>query len=227
MIPEPEIRKHTFRLEGPAGRLFKTLHFLGIVRQVNVVVRHKQQMGTIYRFLATVEEASAVLEWFRVHPEQPVENVRESGSLFYFRSFGPLDSNAKKSPVVNVYLPVRKRGVLTTIGEVHFLATPLSAFPGLNKVNKQFRKWLRENPCVYSHRPGFVHEWDYFLEGSAQNWDYDIHALPAGMAALQSGSYFVAGSDNDFVLDRVCRALELRGVEGVQRNIDQKGMKHD
>lgn len=33
----------------------------------------------------------------------------------------------------------------------------------------------------------------------------EIYALPLGMAALQSGSYFVAASDNDSVLDRVCR----------------------
>jgi hypothetical protein len=174
-------------------------------------------MGTTYRYLATVEEASTVLDWFRALPERAVESVRDDGSVFYFRDFGSLDSAAKKSPVVNVFLPVRKRGVLTTIGEVHFLAMPLSEFPGLNKVNKRFRAWLEENPCVYSHRPEFVHEWDYFLEGSARNWDPEIFALPGGMAALQRGSYFVAGDDNDSLLDRVCRALELRGVEGVQR----------
>jgi len=174
-------------------------------------------MGTTYRFLATVEEASAVLDWFRVLPEQPVERSRADGSLFYFREFGSLDPDAKKSPVVNVFLPVQKRGILTTIGEVHFLATPLSAFPGLNKINKRFREWLEDNPRVYSHHPDFAHEWDYFFEGSAKNWDSDIRALPAGMAALQRGSYFVAGDDNDTVLDRVCRTLELRGVEGVQR----------
>jgi hypothetical protein len=174
-------------------------------------------MGTTYRFLATVEEASVVLDWFRSLPEKPVESARDAGSLFYFRQFGPLDADPKKSPVVNVFMPTRKRGVLTTIGEVHFLATPLSGFPGLNKVNKRFRDWLRENPRVYSHRADFVHEWDYFLEGSAKNWDSDIFALPAGMGALKRGSYFVADDDNDFQLDRVCRALELRGVEGVQR----------
>src|SRR5215471_6924052 len=171
-------------------------------------------MGTTYRYLATVEEARAVLDWFRALAEPSVESVHDAGSLFYFRDFGPFDSDAKKSPVVNVFVPVRKRGVLTTIGEVHFLATPLSAFPGLNKVNKRFREWLAENPCIYSHRPDFLHEWDYFPEGSAKNWDPDIHALPAGMAGLQRGSYFVAAYDNDFVLDRVCRALQLRGVEG-------------
>jgi hypothetical protein len=174
-------------------------------------------MGSTYRFLSTIEEAPAVLDWFRALPERPVEVPRDTGSLFHFRDFGPLDSDAKKSPVVNVFTPTRKRGVLTTIGEVHFLATPLSAFPELNKVNKQFREWLSENQCVYSHRPDFVHEWDYFLEGSTQNWDSDIFALPAGMMALQRGSYFVAADDNEARLDNVCRALQRRGVDGVKR----------
>ncbi len=174
-------------------------------------------MGTTYRFLATVEEASVVLDWFRSLPEQVVETTREGGSLFHFGGFGPRHSEAKQSPLVNVFLPVKKRGVLTTIGEVHFLATPISAFPGLNKINKGFRAWLGDKPCVYSHRPAFVHEWSYFLEGSAKNWDPDIFALPDGLAALKRGCYFVAECDDDFVLDGICRSLELRGVEGVQR----------
>lgn len=175
-------------------------------------------MGTTYRYLAAVHEASAVLDWFRALPEQPVESARDHGSLFYFRNFGPLDPDAKKSPVVSVYLPVRKRGALTTIGEVHFLATPLTAFPGLNKVSKRFRQWLAGYPCVFSHRPDCVHEWDYFLEGSVRNWEPDIFALPGGLAALQRGSYFVSDEDNDAVLDQVCRALELCGVPGVRRS---------
>jgi hypothetical protein len=179
-------------------------------------VSRKERMGTTYRFLATVEEASAVLDWFRSLREQPVESTRDAGSLFYFRDVGPLDSDAKMSPVVNVFLPARKRAVLTTIGEVHFLATPLSAFPALNRINKRFREWLSACPCVYSHKPDFAHEWDYFLEGNAKNKDPDIFALPGGMAALQGGAYFVAADDNDARLDLVCRALQLRGVEGVQ-----------
>lgn len=174
------------------------------------------EMGVTYRFLATVEEGPIVLDWFRSLPDDPVESTREGGTLFYFRDFGPLESETKKSPAVFVYLPAQKRGVLTTIGEVHFLGTPLSAFPGLNNINKRFRAWLAKNPCVFSHRPDFAHEWNHFLEGSAKNWDPDIFALPGGLAALKSGCYFVPGYDNDFVLDRVCRTLELRGVEGLQ-----------
>ena len=173
-------------------------------------------MGTTYRFLATVEEGSIVLDWFRSLPEKPVESPRDGASLFYFRDFGPLETDSKASPLVSVFSPVRKRGVLTTIGEVHFLATPLSTFPGLNKVSKRFRKWLAEFPCVYSNRPGFVHDWDYYLEGSVRNWDPDIFALPAGMTALKKESYFVAECDNELRLDLVCRALDLRDVKGLE-----------
>lgn len=172
-------------------------------------------MGTTYRYLTTVDDAPEVLNWFRGLPEQPVETVHDNSFLFLFSTFGPLNSNWKQSPVVSVFPPVRKRGVLTTIGEVHFLSTPLSRFPGLNKINRLFRKWLSENPCVYSHKPTFTNEWDYYLEGSAKNWDPEIFAFPAGIEALKRGSYFVAGDDNDFVLDRVCRSLVLRGVEGI------------
>ncbi len=172
-------------------------------------------MGNTYRFLATVEEGAVALGWFRTLPVPPVEHIRDDGSLFHFQEFGALDSDARKSPIVNVFLPIRKRDALTTIGEIHFVATRLSAFPGLKKISKQFRDWLGENPCVFSQRPDFGHEWDYFLEGSVRNWDADIHALPAGMAALRRGAYFVARDDNDSVLDRVCRVLKLRGVETV------------
>jgi hypothetical protein len=141
--------------------------------------------------------------------------VRDEGVLLYFRQIGPLQSDSKKSPLVIVFPPRRKRGVLTTVGEVHFLATPLSTFPALNKINKRFRDWLGAFPCVFSHRPEFVHDWDYYLEGSCLNCDSDIFALPAGIGQLRNGSYFVAANDNEARLDLVCRALELRGVEGI------------
>lgn len=173
-------------------------------------------MGVSYRFLATVEEGSTVLNWFRSLSEAVVESERPDGCVFYFRDFGPLDDDAKKSPVVNVFIPVRTRGVLTTIGEVHFLATPLSKFPGLNKISKKFRNWLEDNPCVFSRRADFVHEWDYFLEGSARNWDPDIFALPEGLAALRRGEYFIAHHDLCGRLDLVCRKLQLRDVRGIK-----------
>lgn len=173
-------------------------------------------MGATYRFLATVDEASAIPDWFRSLPERATEHRRVDGSLFYFPDFGPIDSDVKKSPIVNVFLPKQKRGVLITIGEVHFVTSPLSMFPGMSRINGSFRNWLAKYTCVFSRRPGFASEWDYYLEGSIRNWDSDVFALPSGMSALQRGAYFVADDDNDSVLDRVCRALELRGIEGIQ-----------
>jgi hypothetical protein len=126
-------------------------------------------------------EQTRVLDWIRSLPEHPSGSKHGAGSISYFREFGPLDPEPSRSPLVNVFVPNRKRGVLTTIGKLHSLATPLSAFPALNKVNKRFRDWLRELPCIYPQRADFVHEWEYFLECSACNWDSDIFALPDGM----------------------------------------------
>ncbi|CAN5486818.1 hypothetical protein BH11PLA2_BH11PLA2_34320 [soil metagenome] len=173
-------------------------------------------MGIIHHFLARVEEASVLLDWFRSLPEKSVESPHEEGVLFYFPSSGPLEKDAKQSPLVSVFLPVRKRGVLTTVGEVHFLATPITAFSGLNKINKQFRKWLSQFPCVYSQSPPFVHEWDYHFEGSVMNTSTKIFALPGGMRALQEGAFFVSSNDNEWQLNLVCRTLQLRGVEGIE-----------
>lgn len=173
-------------------------------------------MGVTYRFLAQVEEGQTVLSWFRSLTESVVEIEQHDGCGFHFRDFGPLEEDASKCPVVNVFTPIRTRGVLTTIGEVHFLATPLSRFPGLKKINRMFRVWLTSFPCVFSHRPDFIHEWDNFLEGSALNWDPDVFALPEGFAALQRGEYFIAHHDLSGSLDLVCRKLQLRDVQGIK-----------
>jgi hypothetical protein len=172
-------------------------------------------MGATFRYLALPEEEKCVLDWFRQRSVPPVEKAQSGCSIFYFPDAGPLAVDNYKSPLVSVYAPVRKRGVLTTIGEVHFLAKPISSFPKLRAIQSQFRKWLSSHPCVYSRKPEFQADWNYWLEGSVQNLDSEIFALPLGLEALQAGSYFVAEGDNETVLERVCRQLRLRGVEGI------------
>ena len=49
-----------------------------------------------------------------------------------------------------------------------------------------------------------------------RDWDADIFALPSGMQALRGGAYFVAARDDKWLLDFVSRALERRGIKGVQ-----------
>lgn len=171
-------------------------------------------MGKTYRFLSLPGEPCAVVSWFRALADPQVEQGTERHCIFWFRDLGPLDA-AEDSPIVNVFLPQRKRGVLTTVGEVHFLATPLSKFPRLQEINRQFRKWLQQLPCVFAQGNPGVHDWDYYLEGSIGNLDPEIYAFSTAMAALAGGAYFVSDGDNDYVLDLVCQQLALRGVEDI------------
>jgi hypothetical protein len=176
-------------------------------------------MGTTYRYIEEPKSLSEVLEWFRALPRPPVEHPTPQGSVLYFRDMGPLVYDAKgavdasKCPVVNLFTPKSKRGVLWTVGEVHFLATPLRRlFPDLHKISSQFSRWLTAKECIFTETSA-SNPFDYYLEGSVRNFDCPIFAFDSGLVAIRGGRYFVADRDNDFVLDKVCRALNLRGVE--------------
>ena len=176
-------------------------------------------MGTTYRFIAAPSEPSEVLAWFRSLPSPPEEVPTDRGSTLYFREYGELKYdpngriNPKLSPVATVFLPQHRRGSLWTVGEIHFLATPLrQQFPALHRVSSSFSKWLMDFPCVYTNKSK-SNEFGYYLEGSIQNYDPPVHAFDSGLSALQAGQYFVGEDDNDYVLDALCKALRLRGVD--------------
>jgi hypothetical protein len=181
-------------------------------------------MGTTHRFLAIDDETQLVIDWFRGISDPPEEIARPGGLLLYFRAYGgflPPEGNdsgvdCTKSPLVSFFRPQLKRGVLWTAGEVHFLPTPLATtVPKLNSVSRRLHKWLGRFDLVFSRKPGWKGDWNYYLEGSLQNFDQEIFALPRAMEALRRGQYFVADGDNDFVLDRLCRQLKGRGVVGI------------
>lgn len=136
--------------------------------------------------------------------------------IFHFHAFGPLVSehnavDPKRSPLVSIAMPRRERGVLTTVGEVHFLPTNLPrAFPGLASIHRRFQAWLAGLDLIYDGQSG---DWDYYLEGSVRNHDTRIYALPGAMSELGTGAYFVGDDDNDDRIDIVCRMLALRGVQ--------------
>jgi hypothetical protein len=68
---------------------------------------------------------------------------------------------------------------------------------------------------VFSRREDFRPEWNYYLEGSIQNFDSDIFALPNAMDALRHGTYFVSRCDTNGRIDQIVRQLSHRGVEGI------------
>ena len=183
-------------------------------------------MGVTFRYLALESEGEAVMEWFRKTPIPPRIVATPRGATMYFENLGALIGprgpiESKSSPIVNVFVPRRRRGVLLTAGEVHFLPTPLrKRFPPLHKLSQDFRRWLRQFECVFSRFSRFSRssrsgEWDYYLEGSLRNFDSEIHALPEAMAALRAGQYFVADGDTTCLLNPICKSLRLRGVTGI------------
>lgn len=95
---------------------------------------------------------------------------------------------------------------------VDFLPTPVTQFPELAKVRRAFARWITSKPLAYDPRRDAENPFVYYLEGAAANRG-PLYGTPSGMAALASGQYFVDELDNDHVLDRVCRTLQLRGVE--------------
>jgi hypothetical protein len=176
-------------------------------------------MGTTFRFIADPLEPSEVISWFKELPSPPTMVQTALGQNMHFREFGSLvysadgTINTKESPIVIIFLPRIVRGALWTVGEVHFLSTPLrQQFPKLHKISTAFSKWLSATPCVYSNAHK-ENEFAYYLEGSVQNQDAPVFAFESGYSALKSGRYFVADSDNEYRLDTICRTLALRGVE--------------
>ena len=173
----------------------------------------KQIMSNTYRFLSDIDEANIIIEWFRDLSEPPVENRHETGILLHFKKLGPILDDTKSSPLINVFMPSKKRGALTTIGEVHFLTSPIKKFPQLAEVSRNFKKWLKKYNLVFSHKLDHDVQYHYYLEGSIKNWDSDVYALPHGFNSLSKGNYFVSHYDNDHILENLCKQLRLRGVD--------------
>jgi hypothetical protein len=175
-------------------------------------------MGTTYRFISDPSAPQEVAAWFRTLEAPPTEVPTERGATLYFKSAGQLAYKSdgvidpKTSPLASMILPRIRRGVLWTVGEVHFLAAPLrQRFPALHKISSEFSKWLGSHECVYSNKSQ-SNSYNYYLEGSIQNYDPPVFAFPSGIEALRKGQYFVADDDSEFRLDKLCQSLRLRGV---------------
>lgn len=177
-------------------------------------------MGTTYRFIESPLEKSQVIEWFRLGTLELQEIETADGYVLYFKNLGELihtpdgKTDVRNSPIVTIFMPKIIRGVLWSVGEIHFLSTPLKQkFPELHKLSTALNKWLGKFTCVYSNKPGTVNEWNYYLEGSTRNYDPPIYAFPSGLIALKNEQYFISDSESEFVVEKLCKLLKLRGIE--------------
>ena len=175
-------------------------------------------MGSVFRFLADPTQQSEVLSWFKALPSPPDETLCPLGSSLHFANAGSIARNPdgsvdpKSSPLVSVFLPRVRFGVLWTVGEVHFLATPSQQFPLLQKVRANFAKWFGVLDCVYSQHSA-ESPFAYYLEGSVRNFETPIRAFSSGLDALRSGRYFVSEGDSEALLAKLSQKLRLRGVQ--------------
>mgnify|MGYP003108986533 CR=1 FL=1 len=194
------------------------LRTLGCRLAAKLSVRDCRDMTETFHFIAAPSSAGEVQAWFRALPHPPEETVTLRGAVLYFREIGPLVLNqdgspdGARSPVVNLVLPTVRRDILWTTGAVHFLTKPVSQYPEIAKIRRAFAAWIASHPLAYDPHRNAENAFAYYLEGTSPN-SGPLFGLPSGMKALSSGRYFVAESDNEHVLDRVCRTLRLRGVE--------------
>jgi hypothetical protein len=174
-------------------------------------------MAATYYFLSAPSQVD-VLDWFRQQPETGEEHISDDRTLLFYRQFGPLAKNADgtadptMSPLVSVYLPKVRRGVVWTVGEVHFLHMAKAGFPALDRLRKSFQRWLEDYPIVWDRKQDHLEGYGYYSEGTVRNIAEKIYALPDGLSAFEAGQFFAAEGDNELVLERVCKSLRLRGI---------------
>src|SRR5262249_1887518 len=169
------------------------------------------------RFVEAPGPACSALQWFRDQDLAPNEHLFDWGAALHFSSVGQLHPksdgsiDSERSPVVTVHVPQVRRGILWTVGEVRFCPAPLAQFPELERLRRSFLRWFKKCPLIYDNHPAGEHQFDYYLEGLAKNWE-GIRALPSGLVALENGQYFISLFETDVSLDTLCRKLALRGV---------------
>jgi hypothetical protein len=175
-------------------------------------------MPATYHYLALNTDHQMVVDWFKSLPHEVTVDERADRILLYFRAMAkqslPLNGTVdqKKSPLVFIQAPTRRRGTLWTSAEVCFSPQPFrSQFPKLHSVSRAFSEWLGRFDMVFSLVDPQISEWDYYLEGGIRNFSDKVFALPEAMRALRSGQYFVHFRDSDSRMSTLAKTLALRG----------------
>jgi len=170
-------------------------------------------MAATFYFLEA-PNCGEVLKWFREQREEAQGFPKAEGVLLHYSDFGALaldehgEVDVHHSPLVSVIPSRVRRQALWTVGEVHFLSNDNR----LEALRRRFQSWLRSHELVWDQSKGEGAS-AHFLEGSVRNIARKIYALPSGLEALSGGQFFVADSDNEAVVDRVCKSLRLQGVQ--------------
>jgi hypothetical protein len=105
-------------------------------------------MGTTFRYLGVDDDQLLVWDWFDRHWPRPERLLLERGAVLHFHEIAPLayahggQLDQRRSPLVSIIPPRRRRGILWTAGEVHFLATPIRSLPAFDRVRASSARGL-------------------------------------------------------------------------------------
>jgi len=168
-------------------------------------------------YLAAPDLPCEALAWFEAQNITFKQHLFDWGIVLHFDGMGDLALSTdnlvvgEQSPVVTIRTPKIKRKILWTVGEVRFCFSPLARYPELQKLRRAFIRWFNQYPVVFDDHPSATNEFNYYLEGAAQNRG-PITAFPSGLTAIKAGRYFVFHSETDDRLETLRKTLALRGV---------------
>ena len=132
---------------------------------------------------------------------------------FWFKDLGDLGPSLDESPVVLFYPPHKIADRLWTIGRFMFPQVHLQKkYPLLNKIKKTIKEELQRGILLWNWEHPQEGEFNYYLEGSIKNHDYEIYGMPSSLPYLRKEGYFIEGEETNGLLDTLRKTLALRGV---------------
>jgi hypothetical protein len=152
----------------------------------------------------------------RIVLDQQSDVIRSDGenhSRLWFKEYGDLGATLDESPVLLLYPPRQLADRLWTIGRIMFPQTHLQKkYPQLDKIKKTIRRELQKGILLWNWRRPQEGEFNYYLEGSIKNRNYEVFGMPSSLTYLRREGYFIEGEETTGSLDVLRKALALRGV---------------
>jgi hypothetical protein len=118
------------------------------------------------------------------------------------------------SPVALLKIPHKRNGQLWTTGELEFPTSKLrERFPGLEKYNSQFQRWLRSFPLVFDNTVKPPRNEFLPRLGGMGSFLTRLYSLPEAAQSLAAGQCFVHHLISDLSFERYLHEVELRGTK--------------
>lgn len=196
------------------NNLTRRVHVRSHVTRLTVGQIKGKKMSSWLAF-ASVDsnESDSLLNLVLNNRSDVVRSDQENHSRFWFKDFGELGVSLEESPVIQFYPPRKIADHLWTIGRFMFPQSNLQKkYPQLNKIKKTIKEELQRGIQLWNWKHPQEGEFNYYLEGSIKNHDYEIYGMPSSVPYLRKEGYFIEGEETVGMLDTLRKTLALRGV---------------